>query len=347
MQKLTHNARFLVELCDKFGISIAAVTKVFCAAQPVVEALAALPIKYMADSRLENIAAYPAGISQQTMLLRLPMPSAAHEVVSTCDISLNSEMVTLGKLAEAAKSQGKTHGIILMIDLGDLREGIFHDKTDKIRQAAEFVLSQKSLRLEGFGTNLTCFGAVLPTAQNLTTLSDICYTMSKEFETRIPIVSGGNTSSLYLLENGQMPRGINNLRFGEAIARGVEAAYGRPFPGLQQDVVTLCAEIIEIAEKPSYPQGEININAFGEKAVFQDRGIRKRAILAIGRQDTDYEGLIPLAQGVEVVGASSDHLIVDISDAEPLAVGDSLTFSLSYGGILTGFTSKYVDKIYK
>ena len=346
INKLTHNARYLAELCAKHGISVAAVTKVFCAAPPMVEALVSLPIAYMADSRLENIAAYPTGIPQKTMLLRLPSPFQAHEVVASCDISLNSEMHTLGKLAEAAASQGKTHGIILMIDLGDLREGIFHDKIDKIEAATEFVLSQKSLYLEGFGTNLTCYGAVLPTVQNLTTLTDLCYNLSKKYQSNFNIISGGNSSGLNLLVRGEIPKGINNLRLGEAIVCGKETAYGQPFPGLKLDVVTLEAEIIEIAEKPSHPQGEININAFGEKMTFEDKGIRKRAILAVGRQDTDYEGLTPTADGVEIVGASSDHLIVDISDAAPLTVGDSLTFSLSYGAILAGFTSKYVSKKY-
>ena len=347
LNKLTHNGRFLAQLCADHGISVAAVTKVFCAATPMVEALAALPIKYLADSRLKNIMAYPANTSQKTMLLRLPQPSSAHEVVAHSNISLNSELVTLEALAQAARSQGKSHGIILMIDLGDLREGIYHDKTKKIEEAVEFVLSQKFLQLEGFGTNLTCYGAVLPTVQNLTTLSDLCYTMSKKYQTNLPILSGGNSSSLYLLAEGKIPKGINNLRLGEAIVCGKETAYGNPFPGLETDVVTLQAEIVEIAEKPSHPQGEININAFGEKVSFTDRGIRKRAILAIGRQDTDSEGLTPLAPGVEIVGASSDHLIVDISDATPLAVGDCLDFSLSYGAILAGFTSKYVNKHYR
>jgi len=347
MKKLTHNATYLAELCAKRGISIAAVTKVFCAAQPMVAALAALPIAYLADSRLENIAAYPSDIPQKTMHLRLPQLSQVQQVVRGSDISLNSEIAVLGKLAEAAAAQGKTHGVILMIDLGDLREGIFYDKPKEIEKTVEFVLAQKSLKLEGFGTNLTCYGAVLPTVQNLTTLADICYTMSKKYQTSFPIISGGNTSSLYLLENGTMPGGINNLRFGEAIVRGVEAAYGQPFPGLELDAVVLQAEIIEIAEKPSLPHGDVNINAFGEKVTFEDKGIRKRAILAVGRQDTDFEGLVPHMPGVEVIGASSDHLIADISDAAPLAVGDCLTFSLSYGGILSGFTSKYIDKEYK
>ena len=347
LKKLTHNAQFLAELCAKHGISVAAVTKVFCADRPMVEALASLPISFLADSRIENIASYPADISQKTMLLRLPQPSLAHEVVASCDISLNSEMATLQKLARAAKAKGKTHGIILMIDLGDLREGIFHNEIAKIYEAVEFILLQDSLTLEGFGTNLTCYGAVLPTVNNLTMLTDLCYDISKKYNIEIPIISGGNSSSLYLLERGEMPPAINNLRLGEAIACGKETAFGEPFAGLEVDVIILEAEIIEIADKPSHPEGEININAFGEKMTFEDKGIRKRAILAVGRQDVDCSGLTPLNDGVEIVGASSDHLIVDITDAASLAMGDCLQFSLSYGAILAGFTSKYITKTYR
>jgi len=347
MKKFTHNARYLAELCAKNGVSMAAVTKVYCAARPMVEAIAALPIKYLADSRLENIVAYPMDIPQQTMLLRLPSPSMAEKVVAGSDISLNSEIFTLGKLADAAASQGKQHGIILMIDLGDLREGIYYDKTAEIEKAAEFILSQKSLRLEGFGTNLTCFGGVLPSVKNLTMLSEICYNVSRKFSVEIPVVSGGNSSSLHMLGQNQLPAGINNLRFGDATVSGYEAAHYTQFPGLELDAITLHAEIIETYEKPSMPEGETNVNAFGEVTSFDDKGMRKRAIVAVGRQDTQYDGLTPHMQGATIEGASSDHLIVDITDAAPLAVGDWLTFSLSYGAILAGFTSRYVDKDYR
>ena len=50
--------------------------------------------------------------------------------------------------------------------------------------------------------------------------------------------------------------------------------------------------------------------------VFQDRGIRRRALLAVGRQDIEPDGLSPLTRGVEILGASSDHLVCDIEDAE-------------------------------
>ena len=347
LKKLAHNGRFLAELCNKNGITVTAVTKVFCAEKPIIEALSSLPIDYLGDSRLENIESYPNDIPQKTMLLRLPSPSAAERVVKTCDISLNSELITLAKLSEAAEKLGKQHGVLLMIDLGDLREGIYHNNDVLLNQTVEYVLSQKNLILEGFGTNLTCYGSVLPTTDNLSMLTEKVEGLRKRYSVDAPIISGGNSSSLYLIGKNRIPKGINNLRFGEAIARGKETAFGETYPGLCEDVVTLEAEIIEIAEKPSYPEGQINVNAFGESVNYIDKGIHKRAILAVGRQDTVYEDLVCLTPGIEIIGASSDHLIVDISNSEtPLAVGDCLGFSLSYGAMLAGFTSKYVQKVY-
>ena len=347
LPKLQHNARFLAEMCHGHGISVAAVTKVFCADVPMVTALADLPIAFLADSRIENIMAYPADIRQKTILLRLPAPSEAMRVVENCDISLNSEITTLRKLDEAAAKLGRVHGVLLMIDLGDLREGIFYNNMEGIKAAAELVSSSKNLELTGFGTNLTCYGSVLPTSENLEKLCATVEQMRKLFHVEhLPIISGGNSSSLYLLEKSEIPNDINNLRLGESIVCGKETAFGETFPGLEIDVVTLQAEIIEIADKPSMPEGKININAFGETVAYKDHGVRKRAILAVGRQDTSFEGLTCHTDGVDIVGASSDHLIVDISDAAPLAVGDCLTFSLSYGAVLAGFTSRYVDKTY-
>jgi predicted amino acid racemase len=346
LDKLTHNANFLARLCHRHGVSFAAVTKVFCADPQMVAVLAATAIDFLADSRLENIASYPKTAQQKTMLLRLPNPAQVAKVVQTCDISLNSELYTITKLAEAAKLQNKTHGILLMIDLGDLREGIYYEETDKIMEICKFILSQQSLILEGIGTNLTCYGSVLPSTQNLGNLCKIAEQIEAKFNIKLPIVSGGNSSSLNLLSEGKIPKKVNNLRLGESLVCGLETAYGLPFPGLEQDVVTLEADIIEIANKPSMPEGKTNINAFGEKMTYTDHGRHLRAILAVGRQDTDYEGLKPLDKGVKIIGASSDHLIVDITNAKPLQIGESLQFSLSYGAVLAGFTSKYMDRIY-
>ncbi|MCL2620995.1 MAG: alanine/ornithine racemase family PLP-dependent enzyme [Defluviitaleaceae bacterium] len=344
LKKLKHNGLLLAEMCGLQGISVTAVTKVFCAYPEMVEVLADLPIDYLADSRIENIMAYPKGITQKTMLLRLPSPSDADRVVEYCNISLNSEIYTLDKLNQTAQKLDKIHSVILMIDLGDLREGIFFEDTQKIENTAGFILSCKNLELLGIGTNLTCYGAVLPTQENLDKLVEIADNLRKRFGIDLPVISGGNSSSLYLLENGKMPAGINHLRLGEAIVCGRETAFGETFKGLKTDVVTLQAEIIEIQQKPSMPVGRTNVNAFGEAISFKDKGVHKRGILAIGRQDIGSNQMVCHDPSVEAIDSSSDHLIVDLTG--DYNVGDWLSFSLTYGGILAGFTSKYVDKIF-
>ena len=346
LTKIRHNASYLVNLLKTHGISTAAVTKVFCSDERIVETICKCGVNYLADSRLENIEAYPQnGIPR--MLTRLPSPKEADRVVGICDISLNSEIATLGELAKEADRAGKAHGIILMVDLGDLREGVYHNNEDLLCNTVEFVLSKKSLNFLGIGTNLTCYGSVLPTEENMERLIATAVKVKEKFHVNFQIISGGNSSSLYLLESGKMPKGITNLRIGESIVRGVETAYGKPFDGLKTDAITLHAEIIEIMEKPSYPEGEIGINAFGEKIHYTDIGIRRRAILAAGRQDVDHQSLECVMPGINIVSASSDHLIVDVTDSsESFQVGDILKFSMSYGAILSCFTSKYVKRRY-
>jgi len=346
LKKLRHNAEFLTSLCEKNGLTLAAVTKVFCAEPRMVEVLADLTIQFLADSRMENIASYPKGIAQQTMLLRLPTPEQASDVVRLCDVSLNSEIETINQLGKAASLQGKVHNVVIMVDLGDLREGIYHDKMDEIFELCEIVDKWDFLRLAGIGTNLTCYGSVLPTEENIGKLCNIAEQIEEKFGIKLSIVSAGNSSSLNMLAEGKIPKKANNLRLGESIVCGLETAHGEPFEGLEQDVVTLEATIIEIAKKPSMPEGLTNINAFGEKINYIDRGEHLRAIVAVGRQDIVVDGLTPLNEGVEIVGASSDHLILDISRAAPLKVGDSLVFSLSYGAVLAAFTSKYVERTF-
>ena len=346
LAKIKHNTAYLVDLLKPHGINVAAVTKVFCSDARIVEAICECGIAYLADSRLENIEAYPKnGIRK--MLLRLPSPKEAKRVVKSCDISLNSEIATLNELAIAAEAEGVVHGVVLMVDLGDLREGVYYSNHELLYKTCEFILSKKSLNFLGLGVNLTCYGSVLPTMGNMQQLLSIAKKIEQKFGISLEIVSGGNSSSLYLFEKDEMPKGVTNLRLGESIVRGLETAFGKPFGGLKTDCIVLEAEIIELMDKPSYPEGEIGINAFGEKIHYADIGIRKRAILAVGRQDVDHESLECLQSGMSIIGASSDHLIVDVTDSQTRnAVGDILSFSLSYGAILSCFTSKYVSKMY-
>ncbi len=345
LDKLAYNAAVLARRCHDQGISAAVVTKGFCADPHMVEVLENSPVDYLADSRLENFRRYPSH-NKPRILLRLPEISRASEVVELCEISLNSQQETLLALNQAACAAGKTHGVILMVDVGDLREGIYYDQPEKIWKTIEFILSLPSLSFMGMGLNLTCYGSIIPTRENIGRLCGLAKEAEKRYDISIPILSGGNSSSLHLLYDGQLPEEITNLRLGEAVLRGYESAYHQRLQDLQTDAIQLEAEIIERQYKPSYPDGEVGYNAFGERETFTNIGRRMRAILAVGRQDTEPSGLSCLTPGVTVVGASSDHMIVDVTEAQGCQVGDVLRFSMSYGAILRGFTSQYVERIY-
>ena len=347
LAKLRHNGQTLCQMAADRGITeLAFVTKVFCADEEMVRVLQATPCRYLADSRIENLARYPEG-EQQKILLRLPMVSQAEEVVRHCDISFNSEVATLTALSAAAQRLGKRHKVVLMIDLGDLREGIFYENENKILQTAQQVVNDPNLELYGTAFNLTCYGSVLPSQENLNIFLTLTQRIEELAGYPLPFISGGNSSSIPVLLFEHTPFNFTNLRLGEALILGRETACGKELSALYQDVVTLEAELVEVQEKPSYPIGEIGVNAFGEKAAYTDIGIRRRAIAAVGRQDMDCDGLIPLNPGVTVVGASSDHLILDITDSkESLQVGDTVQFKMNYGGVLRGFTSRYIHKKY-
>ncbi|SMP49158.1 alanine/ornithine racemase family PLP-dependent enzyme [Anoxynatronum buryatiense] len=342
--KLTHNAALMVDMCAASGIKVSAVTKGFCAKPQAAAALLKGGITSLADSRIENLRKLQP-LEAEKLLLRLPMINQAEQVVWFSDISLNSQWATIQALNKAAGKRGVRHGVILMMDLGDLREGLFSERAflDLVKNTCRL----SHIDLKGIGTNLTCFGAILPDEKNLGRLKAIAEQSVTIAGKPLEMVSGGNSSSLYLLQEGKLPEGINHLRIGEGILLGTESAYGTQLPNMNHDCFQLVAELIEVEEKPSVPTGTIGKDAFGQVPVFEDRGIRKRAIAAVGKQDFATHAITPLNQGVEILGASSDHLILDISDASrTYRVGDEVTFSLSYGAMLALNTSSYVSTQY-
>lgn len=343
-EKIRHNTRTLADLAAQSNIRIAGVTKVFCGLPAAAEAMVAGGAYALADSRVENLMKLQH-IPVPKLLLRIPMMSQASQVVEYADISLNSELETIKALNEAASQQSKVHQIILMVDLGDLREGVWFEQA--VEYAGEIVKLQ-NIKLLGLGTNLTCYGGVIPSPENLGTLLRLAREIEEKYDLKLEIISGGNSSSIHLLQKKQMPEGINQLRLGESIVLGTESAYGTLIPGMYSDAFTLTAEIVELKEKPSVPVGEIGMDAFGGKPVFTDKGIIKRAIVAVGRQDVKHEGLVPKDQGIEILGASSDHMILDVTSSEKsYKVGDILEFNLNYGSLLAAATSEYVAKVIK
>jgi ornithine racemase len=342
--KIKHNTKVLSELASKHGIRIAGVTKVVCAWSELAEAMIEGGAYALADSRIENLIKLK-NFNVPKLLLRIPMLTQVADVVQYADISLNSEIEVIKALNEAAKAKDKVHQIILMVDLGDLREGIWFEKATAF---AGEIVKLENIKLIGLGTNLTCYGGVIPSTENLGTLVKIAEEIESKYGTKLDVISGGNSSSIHLLLKDQMPTRVNQIRLGEAIVLGVETAYGERIEGTYSDAFTLAAEIVEMKEKPSAPIGEIGMDAFGGKPVFVDKGIIKRAIVAVGRQDIKHEGLTPRDKGISILGASSDHMILDMTNAEnEYKVGDIVEFDVNYGALLGAATSEYVNKIVK
>ncbi len=335
---------------EQGGCSLMIVTKGMCAHKEMCGMIAQHPaVDFMADSRVANIKTY-ADIARangkKTTLLRIPMHAEVADVAKYVDLSFNSELSTIRLLNEEAGKLGVKHNILLMIDLGDLREGIFYQNEDLIFETVEEILSMEHINLYGVGVNLTCYGAIIPKNDNLSNLVAVARKIEDKFGIKLEMVSGGNSSSIYLIGKGEMPEGITNLRLGESFLLGNDTAYGEKLPGTCSDALVLEAQIVELKEKPSLPIGEVGVDAFGQKPYYEDRGIIKRAIIAIGKQDTDIDSMEPLDPKVDILGGSSDHIILDVtkSDTE-YKVGDIVQFVVGYGGMLKTATSPYVEKV--
>lgn len=343
-KKITANILKVISWLKPYHIDICGVTKVTCAHPAVVRALLDAGIKEIGDSRLENLVRMRPLVSPDypLMLLRLPMISEAEEVVAHSNVCLVSEKSTINALSKAAVGQKKQYDVILMVDMGDLREGVWEDQAADL---AAFTAKVQNIRLRGIGTNLACYSGAEPSWETLEKFGQLGIEIAKQFKIENPVWSGGNSSCLPLLLHRGIPTGINHFRLGESLLLGVNVLDRTRLADLDEEAFELQVEIIEIQRKPSVPSGSIAQNAFGEKPQFRNRGLHSRAILAIGRQDIQIRGLTPLMQGVEVLGASSDHLIVDVEQvAHKLKVGDTLSFRPSYAGLLAACTSEYVKK---
>ncbi len=336
---------------DEGGCSLMIVTKGLCADKEMVHVVCEHPaVDFVADSRVKNIKTYADEVrksGKKTVLLRIPMHDEAAEVVKYVDLSFNSELSTMRLLNEEAKKLGVKHNVLLMIDLGDLREGIFYQNEDTIFETVEEILAMSNVNLYGIGVNLTCYGAIIPKNDNLSLLTALAEKIENKFGIKLNMVSGGNSSSIYLVEKGELPKGINNLRLGESFLLGNDTAYETKLPGTTSDALVLEAQIVELKEKPSLPIGEVGVDAFGQKPYYEDRGIIKRAIIAVGKQDTDIDSMTPLDEKIDILGGSSDHIILDVTKSDKdYKVGDVVSFTLGYGGMLKTATSAYVEKAY-
>ena len=343
LDKIEHNARVIVELCRGHGLAVVGVTKCTCGHPGIARAMRDGGVSAIGESQLENIHRLKnAGVAVPFMLLRLPSPSEADAVVASVDVSLNSELSVLAALSQAAQRRGQRHDVIIMVDLGDLREGLWPRDLTQFIDAA---LRLDGIRIAGLGTNLACFAGVVPSEDNMLRLSELAAGAERNFGLKFDWTSGANSSGLNLIAAGRMPARVNQARIGEAILLGRETTQRAPWPGTFQDAFCLHAEILELKHKPSAPVGQRSQDAFGHLIALENHGEIERALVNIGREEISIEGLAPVDPRLKILGASSSYLVVDTSGAAgAFKVGDELKFALNYGALLTAMTSEYVKK---
>lgn len=341
LDKVAHNARELVQQSARLNVSITAVTKVMLGSPELARTLCDAGVSALGDSRIENIERMrDAGIAEPMLLIRSPAPSQVDRVVRSGAMSVNTEPEVLSLLAASARSSGRVHDVMLMVELGDLREGVM---PDLLNETVRHVLDLPALRLRAIGANLACRNGIEPSDNNMGDLSSMVASIEGAFGIEIEIVSGGNSANIqWALGTGSLGR-VNNLRLGESVLLGREPLHRCPLPGLHTNAFAVVAEVIESKRKPTKPWGNAGQNSFGETVVVEDRGDAWQTILAVGRQDTD-TGDLTAPEGVEILAASSDHLIVETGGY--LAPGEEISFEPGYSALLRSMTASFVSKTY-
>lgn len=347
LDRVKNNARAVCDHCAENGITVAGVVKFSDGDLGVAKAYYDGGCQEIASSRVTHLReirqAYP---DIPTLLIRMPMASEVEDAVRWCDSVFCTSMETLHLLENAAAAQEKTVGVLLILDVGDLREGVMTEE-ELVTLAAE-AEKLPHIALRGIGSTFGCYGSVLPDKENLGRLSKAAELVEKAVGHPLDTVSGGSSSSLMALQRGDVPKKVNHLRIGGFIANPMNMRVNRRFtmPGTDEDTFFLKAQIVESNEKPTCPQNQSGKNWTGNTVVYEDRGIRRRCIAALGEADVgDVMKLVPVDEKLRLMGGSSDHLLIDTSESEKnYAVGDVVTFRMQYGAMLHAFTSRLVTK---
>lgn len=346
-KELEHNYKFLNELFKKQDIKWGITTKLLCGSRKYLEEVINLGIKEVHDSRISNLRVIKdIDPNTITVYIKPPPPDALADVVRYADISLNTELTTLHSLSEEALKQGKIHNVIIMIEMGDLREGVMRED---LINFYEKVFELPGIEVIGLGTNLNCLHGVMPDADKLIQLSLYKQIIELRFSKSIPLVSGGTTVTIPLLLEEELPDGVNHFRVGEALFFGKNLFTDGVIPGMSDTVLEFYPQIIELSEKPMAPSGDLGMTPQGETMVIDKDKIGKthyRAIVDVGVLDINPDYLIPVDKTVKITDASSDMLILDLGKNKPdYKVGDRVRFKLKYMGALGLMSSDYVEKL--
>lgn len=346
---LRHNMEQIRDWMDGHGAYWTLVTKVLCGEPAAIRMLADIGVRSIGDSRLQNMDVIKSVMPDvETWYLRPPSVSDISRIVELSDVSLNSEIEIIRKLDKEAGRQNRVHRVVIMMELGDLREGILPGSLVSFYKSA---FNLPNIEIIGIGANLGCLSGAVPSIDQFMQLILYRELLELKFERTLPVISAGASSVLPLVINKSLPRQINHFRIGEAAFLGTDLVFGGLLEGLRNDVVILEAEVTEIKEKSLTPFGETtNMTPFEleikDNSMPGQRGYR--ALIDVGMLDTDVAGLTPCDSDLQIAGASSDITVLNLGDTPGrMKIGDKVRFQLSYSALLRLMSNRYVDKVLK
>ncbi len=345
-EKLLHNFYFLDNLFEKNHINWGVVSKILCGNSNYIKLLLDLGIKEIHDSRISNLKVIKKiNPNVQTVYIKPPPKRSIRSLIKYADVSLNTEYDTIKLISEEADRQNKIHKIIIMVEMGDLREGVMGDDLIDFYSS---VFKLSNIDVIGLGTNLSCLNGIMPTHDKMVQLSLYKQLIEAKFNKKIPWISGGSSVTIPMIYKKLIPKGVNHFRIGETLFFGNNLISSKPIKGMKTDIFKLYTEIIELTEKPIVPIGEIGTNVAGESPEIDEKNYGKtafRAILDIGLLDIDTKNITPLKKNIRFSGASSDMIVLDIGrHSGKQKVGDLIEFRLDYMGALRIMNSDYIDK---
>ena len=202
-EKIKDNIKTLSSYFNKHDIHWSLITKVFSGDQEFLKNLLTddviEKIDAVGDSRLTSLKNLKAvNPKMRTIYIKPPAKIYADDLVKYADISLNSSFSTIIALNEAAKKAKKTHDIIIMVELGELREGV---KRSDIMNFYEKVFNLSNIDVIGIGSNLGCMYGVEPSYDKLLQLVLYKELISAKFNKELRITINENLIDFFSAVN--------------------------------------------------------------------------------------------------------------------------------------------------
>lgn len=351
--KILRNIRKLDSFLTEHDKQWSLIAKVLCGNKDALDIILNDPkiksLHSIGDSRISNLAAVKEVRPDiTTMYIKPPAVPLVPEVIEVADISVATSKETLDALEAECRKQNKIHRVVIMIELGELREGVLREN---LVDFYEHIFNLEYVEVIGIGTNLGCMYGIEPTYDKMIQLSLYKELLEAKFHKNMELISGGSSITLPLVESGRLPKNINHFRIGEAVFFGTSPLDEKQFMDLETDIFVYNGNVIELEEKERVPDGVLTGGHVGHTGGSDSSDTEeklKKLILDFGILDVDIDDLKPKDKRLNFVGTTSDMTVYELlkkkKEKEVYTVGSKVEFEASYMGIAKLMNSNYIEK---